>query len=152
MDAIEKGVCERLACERLVDVPILRGLPEPLRVRAVLTLHWLAQRVRVPDGAGLFEQETLCGGTGFLLLHGCVELRIAGRLSQELHPPSVLGVMPDFDPETRWTATATAKGDTELLKFSWLNYITTLRQRLSPEELDQLRKSVAAARDECFVR
>ena len=151
MDALEKGVCERLACERLVDVPIFRGLPDPLTVRASLILHWLAQRVRVPDGATLFEQNALCGGTGFLLLHGCVELRIAGRFSQGFNPPCVLGVMPQFDPDLRWSATATAKGDIELLKFSWLNYVTMLQRRLAPGELDQLMKSVAAAGDACFA-
>ena len=150
MDEIEKGVCERLACETLIEVPIFRGLPDPLRVRASLTLHWLAQRVTVADGATLFEQDKFCGGTGFLLLHGAIELRLAGRLSQTLSAPSVLGVMPEFDPALRWTATATAQGDIELLKFSWLNYMTMLRQRLTQAQLDQLLKAISSTDERCF--
>ena len=150
MDEIEKGVCERLACETLIEVPIFRGLPDPLRVRASLTLHWLAQRVTVADGATLFEQDKFCGGTGFLLLHGAIELRLAGRLSQTLSAPSVLGVMPEFDPALRWTATATAKGDIESLKFSWLNYMTMLRQRLTQAQLDQLLKAISSTDERCF--
>jgi len=151
MDEIERGVCERLACETLVDIPIFRGLPNPLKVRASLTLHWLAQRVFMTDATIMFEQDSFCGGTGFLLLNGMIELRLAGRLSQTLAAPSVLGVMPEFNPELRWTATATAKGDIELLKFSWLNYTAMLRQRVSQTDLDQLFEAINSAEENCFV-
>ncbi len=148
MDALERSVCERIAPETLVDLPALRGLPDALKVRVSLSLHWIAQRVVLPDGACLFDQDGLCGDAGYLLLHGEVELRKAGRLFQTIAAPNFLSVLIEFDPDLKWTATASAHGAIEFLKFSWLNYRTMIKQRLSAQDLERFTKALAASATE----
>lgn len=152
MDVLERSVCERLACETLGDFPILRNLPDPLRVRVALALHWVAQRMTLADGATLFQQDGLCGASGYLLTHGSIEIRIAGQYSQTIAAPNILGVLPEFDPDQRWTASATAQGDVELLKFNWLNYTAMLQRRLSSAEQETFAKAIRASAGECFAR
>jgi CRP-like cAMP-binding protein len=152
MDALERSVCERLACETLADFPILRNLPDALRVRVALALHWVAQHVTLADGSTLFQQDGLCGAAGYLLTHGRIEIRIAGQYSQTIAAPNILGVLPEFDPDQRWTATATAQGDVELLKFNWLNYTAMLQRRLSSAEQETFGKAITASAGECFTR
>ena len=63
----------------------------------------------------------------------------------------MLGVMPRFDPDLRWTATAAAQGKVELLKFSWVEYVKRLQQRLTPQEQRQVADAIGANVREHFV-
>lgn len=138
MSGIERTVLERFQREMLMDLPLFRGLPDHLRLRASLALLWLAHPVHLSDGELLFEQTGMCGDTGYLLTHGAIELSRAGQGTANVAPPNVIGVMPDFDPNLRWTATARAKGNTEVQRFAWLEFMRTLQQRLSTNEQQEL--------------
>lgn len=152
MQAMERCVCERLDREPPMDIPIFRGLPAHLKVRACLCLQWVARHVSIADGVTLFEQNALCGDTGVILLHGTVELRMPARPVRQLAAPNILGVFPLFDPEARWTATANAKGPVELIRFAWRTWMALLEQRMRAAQLEQFVKAALAAGDECLVR
>jgi CRP-like cAMP-binding protein len=151
MDGMERCVCERLEYETVMDLRLLRGLRDPLKVRVWLALQWIAQRLTLPDGAVLFEQGRLCGDTGYLVTRGDMEIRRAGLAVHVVHAPGMLGVLPQFVPDLRWTATASAKGNVELLKFSWLALKAILQQRLSAEDLRQFNAALENAAEDSFV-
>ncbi|NIA15045.1 MAG: cyclic nucleotide-binding domain-containing protein [Nitrospiraceae bacterium] len=151
MDGIERRVWERFGEESLLDLPMLRNLSDRLRLRVCLILLWIAKREQLAEGAILFEQNGMCGATGFVLLRGKVELSVSGEWAHTLSAPNMLGVMPDFDPELQWTATATAKGSVEILKFTWLEYNAILNQRLTSAERAQFEEALATAPDEIFL-
>jgi CRP-like cAMP-binding protein len=151
MDSMERCVCARLEYGTVMDLTLLRGLPDPLKVRVCLVLQWIAQRLTVPDGAVLFDQGRLCGDTGYLVTRGDVEIRRGGLAVHVVHAPGMLGVLPQFVPDLRWTATAIVKGDVELLKFSWLALKAMLQQRLSPEDLREFNAALENAADDSFV-
>lgn len=138
LEAIERSVSDRLdPAFRGVDLPLFRGLPDRLNLRACLALQWVVQRMALTDGQELFARDDLTGGTGFILVHGQVELTRPHYPPQVVRAPEVIGVIPRFDPARQWTATATARGSAELLRFNWQDYMALLQRRLSREELEQ---------------
>ena len=152
LDAIEHKVWERFDGEVLADLPLLRGLPDQLRLRICLLLHWIAQPITLHEGEPLFSEQETCGGRGHLLTSGELTLSVRGRMCGTVAAPNVLGVFPDFDPDVAWSATATAKGTVTLLKFNWQHALAMMEQRLSQEEQAQFRRAIEAAKDALFVR
>lgn len=151
MENIERIVWERFDRETLIDLALLRGLSDQLKLRACLLLQWIAQPVSLTDGETLFEQDGLCGATGFLLTRGEIEIKGADRPLQAICAPNILGVMPQFDPDLRWTAKAIAKGDVEVLRFSWSAYTAMLQQRLSQEDQRLFNDTIRANTHGHFV-
>jgi CRP-like cAMP-binding protein len=151
MDSLEYTVCQRLACDTFADYPILGSLGASLCARVSIALHWIAQRINVPDGSILFEQNSLCGAAGYLLAEGTIQLQMAGRPCGVVTAPNVIGVMPAFDAGLRWSATAIARGPVQVLKFSWLNFMAMLEQRLSTEDLRQFTNAVQASAGSYFA-
>ena len=81
--------------------------------------------------------------------------RVGGDLirydDDEICGVRILGVMPNFNAEQQWSATAFAHGDVELLKFSWQEYMALLKQRLTQEEQGQFVESLKANAKACFL-
>lgn len=151
MDGIEHSAWERFNRDTLIDLALFRGIPERLRLRIVLLLQWIVEPVVLVDGQVLFKQGDVCGGMGYLLLQGNVALSRAQCPAQQVGSPSILGVMPRFDPDLKWTATANAQGKVELLKFSWGEYVKRLQQRLSHQEQRQVADAINANAKEHFI-
>jgi CRP-like cAMP-binding protein len=142
MDGIERIVWERFDRETLIDLALFRSIPERLRLRVCLPLQWIVQHLTYSHGETLFEREDLCGGTGYVLLQGNIQLAKPNYPAQAVNAPDLVGVMPDFDPGLRWTVTATAQGDVEVLRFSWQEYAALLDRRLSESELSLFRNAI----------
>ncbi len=131
--AIEYCVRERFHAEQVIDLPLFQNLPANVKLSASLLLLWEGTPARYREGDTLFRQGDMCGAKGYVLLGGRVKLASGGTTLRE-EAPALLGIMPDFDPDLTWTATATADGVAEVLAFSWQNYLAMLQQRVSPEE------------------
>jgi len=151
LDGIERVVWERFEQDLLMDLPMLRALPDQLKLRVCLPLLWIVTREVLYDGETLFEQNDMCGAAGYVLIRGKMQIAKAGRHSHVLAAPDNIGVMPEFDPELRWSASAVAQGQVELLRFSWLVYNKLLEQRLSEADRQQLVAAIKAAGKACFM-
>jgi hypothetical protein len=151
MDGIEHSAWERFNRDTLIDLALFRDIPERLKLRIVLLLQWLVEPVTLLDGQELFKQDDVCGGMGYELVQGDLVLSRLNHTVQVVSAPNILGVMPRFDPDQKWTATANARGKVELLKFSWAEYIKRLQQRLSQEEQRQVAASINANAKAHFI-
>ena len=150
LGSIERVVLERFHQETLADLPLLRGLPDHVRLRVCLMLEWIGKHRALADGETLFEQNAPCGDQGYVLTRGHVALTMAGQTSCVVKAPNVIGVLPDFDPELRWTSAATAKGEVEVQVFSWLELHTTLEQQLPQGECTAFDDAVRAFTKQYF--
>jgi hypothetical protein len=151
MEGIERSVWERFNRDMLIDLALFRGIPERLKLRILLVLQWIVEPTTLADGQELFRQDDLCGGLGYVLLQGNVLLSRTNHPTQSINSPNILGVMPRFDPDLKWTATAKAQGKVELLKFSWGEYTDRLQQRLSHQEQRQVADAINATAKEHFI-
>ncbi len=150
-NAIEESVWERFHADALADMPLFRRLPDRLRLRASLNLMWVARPRRYGDGEELFAQGEPCGDVGFQLTDGSVSLFSGGQKTATLHAPALLGVMPEFDPDRMWTATARAQGPASACRFSWQEYMVRLKETLSAEDHAVFCEAARAAVDEHFA-
>jgi len=137
MKNIELLVLERFHQEMLMDLPMMRGLNDHLKLRVSLALQWVGHPVVLSDGDVLFKAEDMCGDTGFLLTHGRIELRKPGQAPEIAAAPDIIGVFPEFNPDLRWSASAIARGSAEVHRFAWLVLMRMLEQRLPGEALQQ---------------
>jgi len=151
MDGIERMVWQRFDRETLMDLALFRGLTDKLKLRVCLLLQWIAEPRSLKDGAVLFKQKEMCGAMGYLLTAGRMQISVAGQASRVLTAPDMVGVMPVFDPDLQWRATAAAQGDVQLLRFSWQHYVAMLQQRLTPGEQQQFADSLKAHAASHFV-
>jgi len=142
MKNLERLVLERFHQEALMDLPLLRGLSDHLRLRVSLAIQWMGHQVLLADGVVLFKAGDMCGDTGYLLAHGDLDLSGPNQAPQRLAAPDVVGVFPDFDPDLRWTVTAVAHGPVEIQRFAWLPLMRLLEQRLPPEAAQQFFQQV----------
>ncbi len=146
LGAIERCVWERFHEGALLDLPLLRRLPDQLRLQIALMLHWVAQPVFFEPGETLFRSGELCGSHGFLLLTGSVNLGGRGQVNA----PALLGILPQFEPDLTWRATATAETAVSGLKFNWQALNLLIEQRLAPATRALFDAAVAAARVQEF--
>lgn len=151
MEAIERGVWERFGSDTIIDLALFNGLSDRLKLTASLVLQWMVQHVTLADNQKLFAQDDLCGATGFVLVDGAIQLARTNYPPRIESAPAIIGVMPRFDHTLKWSATATAKGDAQLLRFSWQEFMVTLARRLTQEESDQFAKVLDANADAHFV-
>lgn len=142
VDAMERCILQRFDRAMLLDLALFRGLDDDLKLRVCLLLQWVTQVLIFRDGEILFQQNGMCGGEGWLLTHGQVELRKAGQLFDTRRAPDLLGVLPEFNPDLRWTTSAVARGPVEVLKFSWLEFNALFEQRSTPDLRARFRDAV----------
>ncbi|HPO15897.1 MAG TPA: hypothetical protein PLI09_20815 [Candidatus Hydrogenedentes bacterium] len=143
MECIERSVLKRFQREALMDLPQFRRLPDELRMRICLYLQWEIHPVPIAAGAKLFEAKGMCGDTGYLLTQGEVDIVPAVGRPLAIHAPDIVGVLPKFEPELRWTCTAVVKGNVEIHRFSWLVFMNLLEKRLQPAEFHAVRDALA---------
>ncbi len=151
MDSMERCIWERLGRDTLIDLALFRGVSDQLKLRACLLLQWIVRRAVLSAGEQLFAQDDLCGGAGYILTRGSFELTRPNHPAAIVGSPNLLGVMPRFDPDRRWSATAIARETAELLRFSWLEYEAMLQRRLSQREQQELGDAIAANAAAHFV-
>lgn len=144
MGAIERCILERFDRGALLNLALFRGLPDELRLRVCLLLQWVTHPIAFRDGETLFEQGAMCGGEGYLLARGSVDLRKAGQFVETRSAPDLLGAMPEFDPDLRWTASATARGAVETLRFAWLELNALFVQRSTRKEQELFAQAIRA--------
>ncbi|MBI2431728.1 MAG: cyclic nucleotide-binding domain-containing protein [Candidatus Hydrogenedentes bacterium] len=142
LEGLERLVWQRVDRGGLWDLSLFDSLPDALRVKAGILLLWVGQSKCLKAGEILFEQDSLCGNTGFLLLRGKLALTAGNHAMSGFTAPDVLGVQPAFAPERRWTATARALSEVEVLSFSWLDYLKRLQNRLPSQDFRAVVQSV----------
>jgi hypothetical protein len=150
-NSIELLVLERFEQDTVMDVPLFRDLPGPLKVRACLLLMWLARDVAIRDGERLFDQGGMCGGIGYLLMKGTIRLKREHQPPKDISAPEILGIIPKPDLALKWSATAVATGEVEILKFDWATYSATLDNSLTPGERESVSKAFEAAAADHFA-
>lgn len=134
LESIERSVWERFGRETIIDLALFNGLPDLLKLRACLVLQWIVQHRTLADGERLFAQDDMCGAIGYVVVQGAIRLVKTNYPPRIVDAPDVIGVMPRFDPGLQWSATATAQGDAQLLRFSWQEYTAMLQRRLTQQE------------------
>jgi hypothetical protein len=144
MSSMERLVWSRFGQEALIDLPLFKGLDEALRLQVCLVFPWITEKHEYAKGDVLFETGGRCQSRGHLLTKGSLLLKQPNNNQKSWSAPTIVGVMPKFDPKAVWTATATALEDIEVLVFSWKEYIDMLKERLSSSDQNKL---VAAMRD-----
>ncbi len=142
IEAIEKLVWERFGCEAVLDLPLFSALDEGLRFKLCSIFPWITDKESFAAGEEIFKEEGRCQDKGHLLMAGTVKLVKAPVQEMFVKAPQMIGVMPKRDASLRWTATAVAQDDVEMLTFSWYNYTKRLDKRLSREEQHKLIESM----------
>jgi CRP-like cAMP-binding protein len=142
IDAIQMLVWERFGCQALLELPLFKGLDDALRLKVCIVLPWITAREQFADGEEIFKMEGRCQSKGHLLMSGTVKLSKGPAKEMLVTAPNLVGVMMKNDPNLRWTATATAQGDVEMLTFSWQAFTKKLEQRLTREEQQMLIESI----------
>lgn len=149
LESLERLAQQRLDALGIARMPLLQALPEAIRLKLYLMMIWLGRPKLLEEGEVLFEQGTLCGNNGFLLVRGV--LAFAGTGSSGEGPPAapaVVGVMPEFSPTRCWRRTAKATERVELLVFHWIDLLKRLEPRISPPDFQQLLGTLREF-DEC---
>jgi len=134
-DAVERQIWERFEFKEIVNLPLWSDLPEEIRLKVCMPFPSIAECVRLQEIDTLFNQGTVCKGTGYLLVRGKLKLFRKGEGEKIIDTPNIAGIFPNkSDKITEWTATAMASGQAELLKFSWDKYIAVILKVLSRDE------------------
>lgn len=142
MEALERIALQRFHREDILDLPLLCGFPDEMRLRICILLQWVAHPLHLAAGEALFEADGLCDDMGYLLLKGGVRIVQSGAPPREAAAPALIGIHPQFNPELRWTATACAKSAAEALRFSWRGFLSLLSQRLNAAEMAQFQSAI----------
>lgn len=148
MEAVERIALQRFQREDLLDLPLLRGLPDELRLRICILLQWVAHPLELAAGAPLFEADALCDDTGYLILQGEIAVSRSGEAPHVVAAPDLIGIHPQFDPELRWRASAHALTPVEALRFAWRVFLSLLDKRMIAGERKRFQAIIHAAADD----
>lgn len=140
--AIEKIVWDRHDLQDIAGLALFSDLSDVLKMRACMPFPRIGKRVTVANNEALFEAGGRCKSRGFLLLKGNIVLIWKTGEERTVSAPNIIGVMPNHKPDRMWSASARASGDVELLTFSWLEYDKKLRDKLSPQEMNEFFSSL----------
>jgi len=142
LDAVEQLVWDRFGCQDLLDIALFRSLSDEMKLKVCIVYPWICDRETYSDGDVVFDEEGRCQFKGHLLVKGSVRLTKESGGEKTCVAPDLIGVMPRHEPDLRWTATATAQDDVELLTFSWQEYGARMRDRITSDERRQLTDSM----------
>lgn len=142
MDSIERTVWKRFEQDSLMDLALFKNLSDALRLRVCLTLHWTLRPIVLKNGDVLFEKDAICGDDGYLVMQGQIKLKRNLESLGVVSESDILGIMPVFDPDLKWTATATAIGNVELMKFNWASFMMLLDKRLSSDDMRAFKVAI----------
>jgi sigma-B regulation protein RsbU (phosphoserine phosphatase) len=105
----------------------IQPLPAPLLSPTEMAWFAADDRLRLPAGATVIR-EGEPGETMFVLLQGELSVTVRGKPIDYLLPGSVLGEMAMLDARSR-SATATAVGEVELVRFDRTRFLELIRRR-----------------------
>src|SRR5690606_18560055 len=118
-------------------------LDSALRMKVCMPFPTLAERINLGPVGTLFNEGAPCKNTGHLLVRGDIKLFRKEQGERVRSAPDLIGIFPNKNEKgADWTATAMAKGQAEVLRFSWDDYADQLVSRLSPEEQRQFVASL----------
>ncbi len=141
--AIERVVWERFEFKNILELGMFADLSPEIRLRASLAFPSITERLSIKGVDTLFNQNTRCNGSGYLVVKGSLKLFRSDKNEKEVVAPDIIGIFPNkADRGTDWTATAMANGEAEVLKFSWETYTQELTRRLKRDEQAALVASI----------
>ncbi|NUM56250.1 MAG: cyclic nucleotide-binding domain-containing protein [Candidatus Hydrogenedentes bacterium] len=136
--------------KRLLLLPFITELPEPLRARIAMCLLWIGQPAQFAVGDAIFVQGDEDENTGCVLLQGEVEVLRGNQDAVRVQAPELLGEMQQLEPTAQRTATVQAIADAQTLLFSWHDFVVYSAVLLTTEEQivlrDVIRNSAARRR------
>lgn len=142
LHAIEKVVWERYEIPEILNLSLLQGLSDELKMRICLPFPWIGKRKHLANDEELFKAGVNCKNEGFLLLQGKITLDWPGADQRVVVAPNILGIMPNPKSDRVWTASARGNGGAEILAFSWVDYGKRLDERLSNKEMQLFFDSI----------
>ncbi len=122
--------------ERLCAVPVLQGLPDPLRARVAMVLLWCGEIDETTAGRLLFVEGEQDEANGCVLIEGSVRVITGRGLVKRVESPELLGEMQQFGLDALRTATVQTATQVTLLRFSWDDVRKLAARILNPEEMD----------------
>jgi hypothetical protein len=131
--------------KRLLHIPFVIDLPEPMRERVAMFLLWIGQPAQFSVGDALFIQDDEDENTGCILLQGEVEILRAGRGVVRAQAPELLGEMQQFEPTAQRTATVRVSETAQTLLFSWHDFVAYAAVVLNCDEQLVLREVIRAS-------
>lgn len=150
--AIERQVWDRFSYKNIMSLDMFSDLSDELKLQVCLPFPSIADRLTVQGVDTLFNEKGTCAATGFILVKGLVRLFRKDQSERILEAPDILGIFPGkAEKGLEWTATAMAKGQAEVLQFSWETYSDELVRRLSKEDQQAFVASIRAHAKEHFV-
>jgi len=134
-NAVERQIWDRFEFKDILNLPLWSDLPEEARLKVCLPFPSISERVRLQEIDTLFNQGSLCKGTGYLLVRGKLHLFRQNEGEKNIDAPNIAGIFPSKgDKGTEWSATAMANGEADVLKFSWDKYMAQIVRRLTRDE------------------
>ena len=124
--------------EAVMELGALTPLSESLRGKVAELLSRCGKVLRLNAGDVLIHEGDVGGGAGFVLLEGRMLVTHGEDPSVTIDSPALLGEMHQFNPRAQRTATVTAEGDSEVLKFSWFDFQFQATSDLTHDEQDAL--------------
>lgn len=134
---------------RLLVLPFVSELPEPMRARVCMTFLWIGQPVSFSPEDCIFVQGDDDEHTGCVLLRGDAIVSRDDEDAVLVSAPELLGEMQQLEPTGQRTATVRVVKDAETLLFSWHDFIAYSGQLLTADEqivLREVLRSTAAQR------
>ena len=127
----------------LRQLPIVKALPESMTDGLGMIFMWIGFDERVPDGTVIYEEGDDKDSTGAVLIAGSVAVSCAGSdATLEVAAPELFGEMHQLSETAQRTATVTAKGDVEILRFEWHEFIAMAASIFTPEEQVLVRDAI----------
>ena len=118
--------------QTLAGLPLIAGMPKETQAAAADLFAGLGESMTLADGDVLLHEGDLGSDTGYVLLSGKVRVNRDEASELEVAAPALLGEMNQLNPRTRRTATVSARGPGEALKFSWQNLYWQCKTALDP--------------------
>lgn len=129
--------------ERILDTPLAKKLPEPMRQRFVKILLWIAKTEEVSREQELFKQGETDTDRGCLILEGMVRIITEKSGSKTIDAPDILGEVQLFTPKGERTATVEVVVGGEILTFGWRDFASQAREQFNNEEMATMRNLIA---------
>ncbi|GMW00845.1 MAG: hypothetical protein AMXMBFR84_19820 [Candidatus Hydrogenedentota bacterium] len=126
------------------QLAFLNSLPETMTDGLGMIFLWIGFDEVLPDGAVVFEEGDDKDVTGAVLLRGRVSIARSGGDAVEIAAPELLGEMQQLTDTAQRTATVTAVGEVELLRFEWHELVGLAGSMFTPQEQMLIRDALAA--------
>jgi CRP-like cAMP-binding protein len=104
---------------------------------------WIGYDERIPDGTVVYQEGDDKDSTGAVLIAGTVSVSRDGQESAiDVAAPELFGEMHQLTDTAQRTATVTAKGDVEILRFEWHEFIALVASMFTPDEQILIRGAI----------